>query len=107
MLRTDEPYEQKRSYSLIKYKKFHDSEFEIISAEADKEGGVVWEVIIPHPTKAITCKVRPMGDLAQRREWYSNAEKFINKLLKVKYQGYNKYGNLEFPVGVELDRTDV
>lgn len=105
MLRQEDVYEQRRSYSLIKYKKFQDAEFVILGAEEDKDGGVVWTVIVDLK-KSIICKVRPMGILEQRQEWFKEADKYIDKLLKVKFQGYNKYGNLSFPVGVELDRTD-
>jgi len=107
MLRQDAPYElAKRSYTLIKYKKFMDEEFEIIGAEQDKVGGVIWIVCVPTADTKV-CNVRPMGTDAERIDWFKNRQKYYGKLLKVKFQGYNPYGNLEFPSGLELDRTDV
>lgn len=109
MLRQDAPYElAKRSYTLIKYKRFMDDEFEIIGADKDKDGGVIWVVKIPSKDGAedLMCNVRPMGTNEQRIEWFNTCRHYFGKLLKVKFQGYNPYGNLEFPTGVELDRTD-
>lgn len=108
MLRQDAPYElHKRSYSLLKYKKFVDDEFEIIGHEADKDDGVVWHVSVPTDTGSVLCKVRPMGELSVRQLWNKDAKSYYGKLLKVKYQSKSKDGNLSFPVGIELDRTDV
>lgn len=107
MLREDAAYELgKRSYTLIKYKKFMDAEFVIVGHEVDKIGGIKWIVEVTTKLGTVLCAVRPKGENSYREGLVAVAESYYGKLLKVKFQSYNKYGNLDFPVGIELDRTD-
>lgn len=95
-----------RSPWLLKYKHMIDSEFTIVSHEVDKDKCVVWVIKVPSKTGEVLCKVTPKMSKDDRRALALVATTFYGKLLKVQFQGYTKGGNLSFPVGIELDRTD-
>jgi ATP-dependent DNA ligase len=95
-----------RSPWLQKYKKMLDKEFTIIGHEVDKDGCIVWIVKVPTKKGFVTCKVTPKMSKSQRRGLVSKAGHYYGKQLKVQFQGLSKDGNLQFPVGLELDRTD-
>lgn len=89
-----------RSPDLQKYKDFIDEEFEIVGGKEGvgrAEGTITW-----------TCKTkdgklfdaRPQGTEEQRREWWENREKFVGKLLTVRYQNLSDDGIPIFPVGL-------
>ena len=94
------PYELgHRSQSLLKYKDFQDDEFEIIGYKEDVDGCVLWQVKV---SDEVTCDVTPKGSKESRKKLLKKADKYIGQLLTVKYQGYTKDGNLEFPVGLAI-----
>lgn len=89
-----------RSRDLIKYKDFMDAEFEIVGVKDGNgkyEGCAMWICKLPNGK---TVDVNPKGTLEQKKKWFKEADKHIGKLLTVKFQGYTKDGNLEFPVGL-------
>lgn len=92
-----------RSADLQKYKVFLDKEFEIIGSKPDEDGCVVWRVQV---AEGIECDVTPAGTKESRKELLKVAEQYYGKYLKVKFQAYTDSGNLQFPTGIELDRTD-
>lgn len=113
----DMPYEQKRSYNLLKYKEFIDDEFIIIGAEEGKG-------ILAGHIGSFICKIEPnriLKDLAGGIFKFGNIEgrikakmegkqkylkylfehpkEYINKPLTIKYQNLSKEGIPRFPVG--------
>ena len=95
-----------RSPWLQKYKVMQDAEFKIIGHEVDKDGCIVWVVEVPAKTGQLICKVTPKMTKVDRKNLVEVAENYYGKLLKVQFQARTKDGNLQFPVGIELDRTD-
>ena len=99
---------KQRSYNLLKYKDFQDSEFEItdFTFETDTSGEdknlIVWIIKIPiENDQFIQCKVRPMGTKEERKNLYQKCEQnfsqFKGRKLWVKYFEKTKDGNLRFP----------
>ena len=112
----DMPYEQKRSYSLLKYKEFVEDEFIITGAEEGK-GSLAGHV------GAFVCKIEPnrllkdiggktftfgteegvikaklMGKREYLKHLYENPEEYLNKPLTIKYQNLSQDGIPRFPV---------
>ena len=83
-----------------------DDEFQIVGfkdGEGRFEGCVIWNCKLPNGG---TVDVTPKGSLEQKKKWYKEAEEYIGKLLTIKFQGYTKDGNLEFPVGIGFRMAD-
>ena len=99
----DSPYEiDKRSYNLQKYKKFIDTEYEIIGATEGKgndKGTVIW---ICKTQNGTTFNVKPKGTRKDRKEKYKDRKKYYGKLLTVKYQELTNDGIPRFPVGIVI-----
>jgi ATP-dependent DNA ligase len=94
-----------RSNHLLKYKYFHTDEYEIIGAQEDKDGGVVWACACPSKRwgdDPITFHVRPKGSLATRKQWYKDRNKYIGKDITVQFQNLSPIGVPRFPVGVAI-----
>jgi len=90
----------KRSKDLQKYKHFLDDEFEVVSfteGVGRAKGTVIW-----------TCKtkedkefnVRPRGTEQERRNWFENGEKYIGKMITVRYFEMTDDNIPRFPVGL-------
>lgn len=96
--------EKYRSYDLLKFKDFMDSEFEIVDYTFEKDTSgedknlIVWVIKVK---ENITCKVRPKGNKEQRQELYLQCTKdftqFKGKQLWTKFFEYTSDGNLRFP----------
>jgi len=99
----DSPYEiDKRSYHLQKYKKFIDTECQIVGAHEGKgndKGTVIWVCQMKNGDK---FKVRPIGTRKDRKEKYKNRKDYYGKLLTVKYQDLTNDGIPRFPVGIVI-----
>lgn len=93
-----------RSEDLQKYKTFQDKEFPIIGHKVDKDNAIVWIIQVKD---GVTCDVRQSESLETRQNLVKVASTYYGKLLKTKFQAYTDDGNLQFPVGIELDRTDI
>lgn len=94
--------ENYRSPFMLKVKKFHDSEFEIIDygdGDGKEEGLVIW-----------TCKtleggefrVRPQGSYGDRKRLFDTAHAYIGKMLTVRYFSLGKKGVPRFPIGIRI-----
>jgi DNA ligase-1 len=91
-----------RSNDLQKYKEFMEEEYRIIDftqGEGRDAGAVIW-VCETADGKVFT--VRPRGSLNQRRDWFSDGDKYIGKNLTVIYQELTEDGKPRFPVGKAL-----
>lgn len=90
----------KRSADLQKYKEFLDSEFLVLDIIPDKQGNGIF--IVQNDLNEHAFQV-VMGDLQARAKALAEKDKFIDKLLTVKYQTRYK-GTLlpQFPTGVAI-----
>lgn len=90
----------KRSADLQKYKEFLDSEFLVLDIIPDKQGNGIF--IVQNDLNEHAFQV-VMGDLHARAKALAEKDKFIDKLLTVKYQTRYK-GTLlpQFPTGVAI-----
>ena len=100
------PYEHKRSDQLLKLKDFQDAEFKIIGVEEGRGklkghvGAFICEV--PVGDTLATCAVKLAGDTSVLAQAWQQPDKWIGKMLTVKYQGRTAAGVLRFPVGLRL-----
>lgn len=100
------PYEHKRSDQLLKLKDFVDSEFKIVGVEEGRGklrghvGAFICE--IPVGDTMATCAVKLAGDTSVLAQAWQQPDKWIGKMLTVKYQGRTAAGVLRFPVGLRL-----
>lgn len=100
------PYEHKRSDQLLKLKDFVDAEFKIVGVEEGRGklrghvGAFVCEV--PVGDTMATCAVKLAGDTSVLAQAWQQPDKWIGKMLTVKYQGRTATGVLRFPVGLRL-----
>jgi len=109
MLRKDSPYKGKRSKDLLKAKKFHDAEYEVLDLEtgpfraiidgAEQEVEVVTNVIIEH--KGHKVSVGSGFSLAERLLYFKHPEGLMGKVITVQYfeETKNRKGgiSLRFP----------
>jgi len=113
----DMPYEQKRSYNLLKYKEFIDDEFIIIDAVEGKgklTGHVGSFVCKIEPGRVLnnigettfkfgniqgTVKAKMEGKTEYLKHLFENPDEYIGKPLTIKYQNLSKDGIPRFPVG--------
>ena len=89
-----------RSNYLLKYKDFQTEEYEIVGAKTGHgrdANAVVW-VCKTKDSQQFTA--RPEGTIVQREEDYKNREKFMGKMLTVRFQNLTALGVPRFPVGV-------
>ena len=100
------PYQGKRSAHLQKYKKFDDSEFEVIGyeeAQGKDAGTVIW--ILETPTGE-QFRARPKGTLAERARMFNEVsrkpETYIGKMMTIKYFGLTDAGIPRFPIAIAL-----
>ena len=91
-----------RSNYLLKHKDFQTEEYEITGAKTGHgrdANAVVW-VCKTQDDREFT--VRPEGTILQREEDYRNHEKFMGKMLTVRFQNLTALGVPRFPVGVTI-----
>lgn len=104
MVRTEGPYEFKRSKYLLKYKKFQDAEFRIVGVEEGKgklSGHAGSFICLLQSGNHVNVKM--IGELKNLKEMFDNfEEKYLNKMLTVKFFGYTEDGSLRFPVGMRI-----
>lgn len=93
----------RRTVGLLKYKEMYDQEFLILDIlDSENEPGQPRFVIEVNKEKSITCDVRMKGSKEHNKQYLIDKNKYINKWLKTQYQEINSYGNLSFPVGLEI-----
>lgn len=103
MLRNiNSPYVQKRSYDLLKVKKFIDDEFEIVGVNEGK-GRLVGHA------GSFTCicdsgkfDVKLKGKIGDLKKYYQDQESVIGKMLTVQFFEYTNDGKPRFPVGLRI-----
>ena len=91
-----------RSNYLLKYKTFQTEEYEIVGAKTGHgrdADAVVW-VCKTENDQQFT--VRPEGTITQREEHYKNYEKYIGKMLTVRFQNLTALKVPRFPIGVVI-----
>jgi len=111
------PYEQKRSYSLLKYKEFVDDEFIIVGAEEGKGilaghvGSFVCKIEANRILKDIggkevkfgniegQVKAKMKGKQARLKYLFENPKEYLGKPLTIIYQNLSKDLIPRFPVG--------
>ena len=92
----------KRSNYLLKYKEFQTEEYEIVGANTGQgrdANAVVW---ICKTKNGHEFTVRPEGTIESRENYYKEANKYIGKLLTVRFQNLTSLGVPRFPVGVVI-----
>lgn len=91
-----------RSSDLQKYKLFEDKEFKIVGYSEGTgidKGTVIWKAI----TENQKCfYAKPIGTLSHRKKLFEYADLYINKYIKIKFQGYSNDGIPRFPVALEI-----
>lgn len=91
-----------RSNDLIKMKTMIDDEFEIVNfkeGQGLEKGTVIWTCIT---NSGDEFSVRPTGTREQRKEWFTNGNKYIGKQLTVQFQEWSKDNIPRFPVGIAI-----
>lgn len=90
-----------RSYDLLKYKNFNDSEYKIVNFTFEKdtsendENLIIWTCQTQNGCS--TFNVRPKGTAIERKELYKNGKNYIGKYLWVKYFGITDFDIPRFP----------
>ena len=97
IIRTDAPYEHKRSKNLLKYKEFQDDEFEIVDVNIGKNQTIAESFTIKLKNdKLCECTLAFTDDKC--REILENKEGYIGKMATVVYFGITDKGKLRFPI---------
>jgi len=93
----------RRSYNLQKVKKFLDKEYKIVDTKENEnmKGTCVFVCVTETGTR---FKVMPEGNQQQRQEYWKNSDKYIGKLLTVKFFEYTTSENPvpRFPIGTGI-----
>ena len=92
----------KRSKDLLKYKEFMEEEFKVIGfteGTGGDKGTVIWECEMKDKQ---TFSVRPRGTKEERRDLFTNGDKYIGKKLTVIFFGFSTSGIPRFPVGKDI-----
>lgn len=92
----------KRSRGLSKYKKFVDSEFEIVGFKAGtgQDAGTI--IFGCQNESGQTFDVRPTGTLEERKKMFEDGKNLVGKKLTVKYFELTDEGIPRFPVGIAI-----
>ena len=99
MIRTDEGTYRlgSKSTQLLKYKKFQDAEFEVVSWDVGKDGVIKYACV---QEDGHTFEVRPMGSAEERAQLLAEADRSIGQKLTVRFQERSDDNIPIFPVGV-------
>ena len=103
IIRTDAPYEHKRSKNLLKYKEFLDDEFEIIDVNIGKNQTIAESFTIKLKNDKICNATLAFTD-EKCKEILENKENYIGKMATVCYFGATNDGLLRFPTIKAIDR---
>jgi DNA ligase-1 len=91
-----------RSNNLQKYKEFLDEEFEIIGVKSGVGRYEKCGTFIVKTKDGKEFDVNPKGTIKKKQEYLKNKNKYIGKLLTVKFQEKSKDGIPIFPVGLAI-----
>ena len=95
-------YKNSRSTDLQKFKVFFDGEFKIVAFKegaAAETGCVIW---VCEAENGLQFACRPRGTREARVELYSDGEKYVGKMLSVRYQEMTDSQVPRFPVGIAI-----
>lgn len=106
IVRLNKPYENKRTNSLLKVKKFEDGEFPILAIEEGRGNlaGKAGRIIVDFNGKAVSSGLKFSHDEAKRI--WDQRERLIGKLATVRYFNVTEDGSLRFPKCVDIGRED-
>lgn len=104
IVRLNKPYENKRTNSLLKVKKFEDEEFRIVDIEEGRGNlaGKAGRIIVDVDGKRVSAGLKFSHDDAA--EIWRNRGKYIGKLATIKYFNRTPDGSLRFPKCIQIDR---
>ena len=99
MIRTNTPYQQKRTNQLLKRKEMLDDEFEITDITEGKgnRAKMAGNVYVKLKNGNIN-KAGISGGVKVNQELWNNKQNYIGKQATIQYQGYTVDGYLRFPV---------
>jgi DNA ligase-1 len=104
MVRSEGPYENKRSKYLLKYKKFQDEEFTVVGVEEGKGNlmGHAGSFVCALPDGG-TFNAKMTGERKNLKEMFENFEsKYLGKSLTVKFFQYTPDMIPRFPVAIRF-----
>lgn len=94
-----------RSDSLLKYKKMHTEEFQIVDIEESPQDDK--PRFICDLRNGNTVSVCMVGNKEDNMKYLSDKGSYIGKWLTIKYQTWTKTGSLQFPVGEAIRSGEV
>lgn len=102
------PYEQKRSYNLLKVKQFQDAEYQIVGYKEGRGKFAGMPIFVCVNDAGTQFDVLMSGKREVLKQIFQNPEYYIGKLLTVKYQGLTNDGIPRFPCGKGIrDESDI
>lgn len=106
ILRLDRLYENKRTNSLLKVKKFEDGEFPIVRIEEGRGNlaGLAGRVVVNFNGKEVSSGLKFSHDEAKKI--WENRDKLVGKSATVRYFNVTEDGSLRFPKCVDIGRED-
>jgi ATP-dependent DNA ligase len=103
------PYENKRTWQLLKFKAFEDDEFPIVGFEESRSGDTLGAIVFQMPC-GTTFKAATTGfTLAEQKQIWDNQTKYLGKKMTVEYFGFSpksEGGRPRFPK-VKGQRADL
>ena len=98
-------YVRKRSYGLLKYKKFFDEEGLVIGVDSTTGKGTeegLALLTVQDRSGNILPSVRSRGSFEQRRQWALHPETIIGQVVTIRFQERSEYGVPRFPVVIGI-----
>ena len=104
IVRLNKPYENKRTNSLLKVKKFEDEEFVIVDIEEGRGNlaGKAGRIIVDVDGKRVSAGLKFSHEDAA--EIWINKDRYIGKKATIKYFNRTPDGSLRFPKCIQIDR---
>lgn len=99
-------YVGKRSYDLLKIKKFDDAEFPIIGVEEGRGKMAGHGIFVCRAANGSEFRAKMKGEHAALEQFVKHPERFIGKQVTVKYQGLTNYGIPRFPVALRIRENE-
>jgi ATP-dependent DNA ligase len=92
-----------RSSSLLKYKAFEDAEFKVVDVSEANGTESKAVIFVCETAEGERFSVRPRGSVAKRRWQLENSEKYIGKMLTVRWQPTGGETKPRFGCGIKFD----
>lgn len=104
IVRLNKPYENRRTNSLLKVKKFEDEEFTIVDIEEGRGNlaGKAGRIVVDVDGKRVSAGLKFSHDDAA--EIWRNRLQYIGKKATIKYFSRTPDGSLRFPKCIQIDR---